>query len=270
MQQVRGEIVLLSDANTSIDASAARNLVRWFADSNVGAVCGKLVLIDSANGKNVDSLYWRYETFLKQCEGRLGALLGSNGAIYAIRRELFNPIPPQTILDDFCIPLLAKLRTDCAIVFDSTAIAREETAGQVREEFRRRVRIGAGGFQAIGMLWRLLNPRRRWIAFTFLSHKIMRWLCPFFLLGALLCSAMLWHGRPIYRWAMFAQIAFYASSALMACIPSRASLLRPLRLGTMFTSMNAALFLGFIRWFRGSQKGVWQRTERAVQVRRAA
>ena len=269
MQQVRGEIVLLSDANTSIDASAARNLVRWFADSNVGAVCGKLVLIDSANGKNVDSLYWRYETFLKQCEGRLGALLGSNGAIYAIRRELFNPIPPQTILDDFCIPLLAKLRTDSRSCSTARQSREKKPPGRC-QEFRRRVRIGAGGFQAIGMLWRLLNPRRRWIAFTFLSHKIMRWLCPFFLLGALLCSAMLWHGRPIYRWAMFAQIAFYVSSAVMACIPSRASLLRPLRLGTMFTSMNAALFLGFIRWFRGSQKGVWQRTERTVQVRRAA
>src|SRR5439155_13080232 len=99
-------------------------------------VCGRLVLIDPVSGNNVDSLYWRYETFLKKCEGRLGALLGSNGAIYAIRRECFVPIPPQTIVDDFVIPLLAKLRTNCTIVYDADSTAREETAPRVREEFR--------------------------------------------------------------------------------------------------------------------------------------
>ena len=88
----------------------------------------KLVLIDPASGANVDSLYWRYETFLKECEGRLGALLGSNGSIYAIRRESFIPIPPQTIVDDFCIPLVIKQQTGCSIIYDSTAIAKEETA----------------------------------------------------------------------------------------------------------------------------------------------
>jgi cellulose synthase/poly-beta-1,6-N-acetylglucosamine synthase-like glycosyltransferase len=120
--QLNGQIVLLSDANTSIDPQAARKLVRWFADANVGAVCGRLVLIDPASGRNVDSLYWRYETFLKRCEGRLGALLGSNGAIYAMRRESFVPVPPQTIVDDFVAPLLAKLRTDCRILYDAEAV----------------------------------------------------------------------------------------------------------------------------------------------------
>jgi len=88
-----GKIVVLSDANTFTDPAAVRNLVRWFADPSIGAVCGRLVLTDPATGGNVDSLYWRYETFLKKCESRLGALLGSNGAIYAIRRTLFVPSP---------------------------------------------------------------------------------------------------------------------------------------------------------------------------------
>jgi cellulose synthase/poly-beta-1,6-N-acetylglucosamine synthase-like glycosyltransferase len=268
VQQLSGDIVLLSDANTSIDASAARNLVRWFADTNVGAVCGRLVLVDQTSGNNVDSLYWRYETFLKKCEGRLGALLGSNGAIYAIRRECFAPIPPQTIVDDFVIPLLAKLRTGYTIVYDPDAIASEETASSVGDEFRRRARIGAGGFQAIGLLWRLLNPHSGWIAFTFGSHKIMRWLCPFYLIGALVSSALL--AGTFYRLALAAQLAFYASSIAVAYVPTRLRIVRALRLTTMFTSMNAALLLGFFRWLGGMQKGVWQRTDRTVALKKAA
>src|SRR5262249_30950742 len=147
-------------------------------------VCGRLVLTDPATGCNVDSYYWRYETFLKRCEGRLGALLGANGAIYAIRRELYTPIPGNTIVDDFVIPLRAKLRTGCRIVYDGDAVAREETPPNVGAEFHRRSRIGAGGFQSIGLLWRLLNPRSGWVAFTFFSHKILRWVCPFFLVAA--------------------------------------------------------------------------------------
>src|SRR5439155_4782918 len=129
---------------------AARHLLAWFRDSSVGVVCGKLVLMDAATGNNVDSLYWRYETFIKECEGRLGALLGSNGAIYAIRRELFPTIPANTLVDDFVIPLLAKLNTGCRIIFEPRAVAREEIAPEMEDEFGRRSRIGAGGYQAIG------------------------------------------------------------------------------------------------------------------------
>src|SRR6185503_13364036 len=118
MERIAAPIVLLSDANTSIEPGAVRSLVRWFADPRVGAVCGRLVITDPRSGKNVDGVYWKYETYLKKRESELGALLGSNGAIYAIRRELFRPIPADTIIDDFVIPLLAKQRSGCRIVYD--------------------------------------------------------------------------------------------------------------------------------------------------------
>src|SRR5205085_81616 len=185
---VKGEVVLLSDANTFTDPQAARHLARWFEDPRVGVVSGRLILTDPATGRNADSLYWKYETLLKKYEGRLGALLGANGGIYAIRRALFTAIPGDTIVDDFVIPLEAKLRTGCGIVYDPEAVAREETAPNVGCEFHRRARIGAGGFQSLGLLWRLLNPARGWVAFTFFSHKVLRWVCPFFLLGLLVSS----------------------------------------------------------------------------------
>jgi cellulose synthase/poly-beta-1,6-N-acetylglucosamine synthase-like glycosyltransferase len=269
MAEVRGDVVLLSDANTDIDPAAARNLVRWFADSHVGTVCGKLVLTDPSTGGNADGLYWKYETFLKKCEGRLGALLGSNGAIYAIRRELYVPIPGNTIVDDFVIPLLAKLRHGRAIVYDCDSVAREETAPDVASEFHRRARIGAGGFQAIGILWRLLDPRQGWTAFTFLSHKVLRWLCPFFLIGALAANLLLL-GRPFYRLALAAHGAFYLLAVASAYVPGRSPLFKPLRLVTMFTSMNAALLVGFFRWLRGGQKGTWKRTARLAEGAAAA
>ena len=267
--ELKGEIILLSDANTSIDPSAAQKLVRWFRRSDVVAVCGRLVLVDPESGRNADSLYWKYETYLKRQEGDLGALLGANGAIYAIRKDLYVPIPDQTIVDDFVIPLLAKLRTGHTIIYDDEAIAREETPPGVVDEFYRRSRIGAGGFQSLGLLWRLLDPRRGWVALGFLSHKVFRWFCPFFLLGLLASSALLWE-RPFYRAALIGQVIFYLASLLAALIPARVRALTPLRLATMFTGMNVALLVGFWRWLKGRQGAAWRRTDRCVVAEGAA
>lgn len=259
-RQVRGEIVVLSDANTFTESAALRRIVRWFDDPNVGSVCGRLVLTDPATGRNVDSLYWRYETFLKSCEGRLGALLGANGAIYAVRRSSFSGIWSDTIVDDFVIPLITRLRHGCSIVYDKTAVAYEETPHDFSAEFRRRSRIGAGGFQSIVRLRSLLAPRHGWVAFTFFSHKVLRWLCPFLLIGALLTNLALLH-EPFYRMTMAMQLLGYGFSLLGLATGTRAAL-KPLRLATMFTAMNAALLVGFWRWASGGQQGIWQRTAR--------
>jgi cellulose synthase/poly-beta-1,6-N-acetylglucosamine synthase-like glycosyltransferase len=260
-----GDIILLSDANTQLDPQAARRLARWFRDPDVGAVCGRLVLTDPRGGGNVDGVYWKYETFLKRCESRLGALLGSNGAIYALRRSVFDPLPDNTIVDDFVIPLRAALQTGCRIVYDAAAVAREETPPGIGDEFRRRSRIGAGGFQSLGLLWPLLDPRRGWLAFTFFSHKVLRWLGPFFLAGALLTSALL-SAQPLYRGCLLAQIAFYALAAGGALLPPQPVPLKAIRLATMFTGMNLALFVGFLRWARGRQAAAWHRTTRTLGV----
>src|SRR5207253_7773968 len=138
--QLTGEIVVLSDANTMMERRALVQLARWFTDARTAVVCGKLVLTDPATGLNVDSLYWRYETFLKRCEGRLGGLLGANGAIYAIRRESYCAIPDSTIVDDLVIPLLVRLKRGCRLVYEAEAVGREETPAGVRDEFGRRSR----------------------------------------------------------------------------------------------------------------------------------
>lgn len=264
VKELSGSLIVLSDANTVMRADAIRQLVSWFDHPEIGAVCGRLVLTDPKTGNNVDSLYWKYETFLKKCESRLGALLGSNGAIYAIRKELFPGLPPNTIIDDFYIPLEAKRRHGCRIVYDSKAVACEETAPSMAAEFGRRVRIGAGGFQTIGLLWPLLLPKHGWVAFAFFCHKVLRWICPFLLIGAFVGNLFLL-GRPEGQWLMALQCGGYLLAGIGHFLPVQPKFLRILRLPTMFVSMNAALFLGFFRWLAKKQSGAWTRTARTEE-----
>jgi cellulose synthase/poly-beta-1,6-N-acetylglucosamine synthase-like glycosyltransferase len=259
---VDAEIVVLSDANTMFEPDAIRRLVDRLADPAIGVACGRLVLRDLVTGRNVDGLYWRYETFLKRCEGRLGGLLGANGAIYAIRRELVVPLPAGTIVDDFALPLLARIRSGCRIAFVDDAIAHEETAPSIGGEFRRRSRIGVGGFQSLWMLRALLAPTQGWTAFAFWSHKVLRWITPFFLAAALASAALLAGSDPAARIALVVQLALYGVALLGAIAPRRWPVSRLLRVVTMFVCMNAALAVGFARWVRGGQAGIWRRTAR--------
>jgi cellulose synthase/poly-beta-1,6-N-acetylglucosamine synthase-like glycosyltransferase len=265
--QVQGEIVLLSDGNTELDSAAALNLVRWFKNPSVGVVCGRLMLTDPSTGQNAESLYWRYETILKRCESRLGGLLGANGAIYAIRRSCFEPISENSLVDDFLIPLLARLRSGCSVLYDAEAVAHERSAPDMLAEFRRRTRIGAGNFQNIEILLPLVNPRRGFIAFSFFSHKLLRWFCPFFLIG-LLGTSLALSNRPFYRVVLIGQLFLYLFAAIVGIIPGQIRIPKILRLPTMFLYMNLALLNGFCRWLYSSPQGTWEPTPRSPTARR--
>lgn len=258
------EVIVLSDGNAFTEPDSVRKLARWFVDASVGVVCGRLKLVDHVTGHNVDGLYWRIETAMKEREAQLGAIIGANGAIYALRRSVFVPIPSDTIVDDLVVPLRARMVTGCRLLFDREAVAIEETAPHVEVEFKRRVRIGTGGFQAIAQLWPLLDPRQGWIAVSFLSHKVLRWVCPFFLVMLLAANVPL-ALDPAYRVFLAAQIAFHLTATLFIRSDAWGRLPRLMRLGLMFHSMNVALLVGFWCWLRGGQTGVWQRTERIAR-----
>jgi len=256
-----GEILLFSDANTFLDADATQRLVRHFADPKVGGVVGKLILTDGATGKNVDGLYWRYENFVKSSEGKIGALLGANGAIYAIRKSLWRPIPANTIVDDFLIGMRIH-ETGHRLVYDNTAVAHEETAPSIADEFHRRARIGAGGFQSLVWLAGLLAPWHGRVAWAFWSHKVLRWLGPIWMIAMLAANVALL-GEPLYRVLFAVQVGLYGAAFVgsRVTIPGLAGKL--LKVAALFVNMNAALFVGLGRWLRQSQGGVWKRTERS-------
>jgi len=254
---------MLSDANTFTDPDAARRLARWFVDPSIGVVSGRLVLTDPVTGNNVDSLYWKFETFLKRCEARLGALLGANGAIYMIRRAAFAGIRADTAVDDFVVPLLARIRTGCRLTYDADAIAYEEATESYDREFGRRARIAAGNFQSLGMLPRLLSPAMGFLAYAFWSHKVLRWTCPFFMVAALVTSVALASSSLVAALMLIVQLAGYTVAAVgHGSRGNKGSALRMARLTTMFASMNLALLVGFWMWVAGRQGGIWQRTAR--------
>src|SRR5690606_32634509 len=162
------------DANTFFDREALRHLVMHFDDPQIGGVSGELRL-NRSGGDNQDGVYWRIEQFLKLRESRIGGLLGANGAIYAIRRSLWQPLAADTICDDFCVAMnvAAAGRT---LVYEPAAFAREDTPDSITEEFRRRVRIGIGNFQALFRHPEYLLRTSMGTRFAYFSHKVLRWI----------------------------------------------------------------------------------------------
>jgi len=260
--KAQNEIIVFSDANTLFKRDAIKNLVHHFEDPHIGCVCGRLqfVNVEGSNSSEMEGVYWRYETFMKTIEGRRGYLLGANGGIYAIRKELFVTCPPDTIVEDFVLPMKI-LEGGHKVLYDPEAIAVEETAKHIIQEKKRRIRIGAGNFQALVMLTHMLNPLRGFPALAFLSHKVLRWLTPFFMITAFGANVFL-RFDPIYRTILFLQLGFYMCAFLGQMLSWGEKNIKPFNLCYYFVSMNLALLLGFVRYMTGEQKVTWERTER--------
>ena len=236
--QLRGEIVVFSDASSMMARDSLRELVANFADPRVGAASGvyKVLRKDAANLGPQEDLYWKYETFLKVQEAKLGALTGAHGSLYAIRKSLY-PFPPLgTINDDFVIPT-SVLRRKLRIAYEPKAVAYEEA--EQMEGFGRRIRITAGNVAQLLEIKGLLWPPRPLVLFCFLSHKAARLVVPIAMISALVSNALLW-GSPLYDWLFCGQIAFYALALAGALYKLRP---RVLRLPFYFCMINASLFV---------------------------
>ena len=263
----RGDLVVLTDANVMLEPGAVRALVRRFADPSVGAVVGRLRLYNPTRRDFEESLYWKYETALKYYEGKHGCVLGANGGIYAVRRILFAPLRPDTITDDFVVPLRIAAR-GFTVPFEADAVALEETTEDAGREFGRRARIGAGNWQALMRVPGLLDPRSGFLFFAFVSHKLLRWAAPFLLAVTLLANGALAAapGAWGYRALLLGQALFYALAAAgwRGASGLGGSARRLASLAHYFVAMNAALAVGLWRFLRGTQRAAWQRTERTA------
>jgi cellulose synthase/poly-beta-1,6-N-acetylglucosamine synthase-like glycosyltransferase len=259
--EARSEIVVLSDANTRIEAGALKALVRHFEDADVGAVCGRLQLYNPTRAEYEESAYWKYESWLKALEGTQGAVVGANGGLYALRRDLFTPLPPSTIVDDFVIPLRL-LDEGYEVLYEPAALAWEETTEDYGREFGRRARIAAGNFQSLGLVPGLLSPFRGFPAFAFWSHKVLRWFAPALMLVALAANLLLLE-QPFYRLTLAAQLGFYALAWLGSLSVGPSLLRRIAGVAYYFVTMNLAIVVGFWRFLRNSQAAAWERTARA-------
>ncbi|MBZ4421247.1 glycosyltransferase family 2 protein [Myxococcus sp. RHSTA-1-4] len=258
----RGDIVVLSDANTMIEPEAIERLVRHFEDPEVGAVCGKLRLYNPTKQDYEERDYWNYESLIKMYEGRRGAVVGANGGLYAIRRTLFTALPPSTIVDDFVIPLRI-LEKGYKVVYEEAAVAHEETTEDYDKEFGRRARIAAGNFQSLRMVPGLLLPTAGFPAFAFWSHKLLRWCAPA-LMGLALVANVFLLDSVFYRLTLFGQALFYALAYLGKVEAlKRGSAKRVASVAYYFVTMNLAIVVGFWRFLRNTQRAAWDRTARA-------
>lgn len=256
------EILIFSDANTMLEPETLRQLVRHFRDPQVGAVCGELRLVSADGTPQGESLYWRYEVALKFLENRLNCVLGANGAVYAVRRELFRADRPW-IVEDFQVPMEIRYAGH-RVVYDPEATAQEESAPSLGAEFGRKVRIGAGAFQTFFGSLHFLNPLNGMFALAYFSHKVLRWFGPFFLLAAWVASGVLSLNHPVYLVAFAAQTAFYLLAVAGLAFERKGRSSRLLALPLYFSAVNLALLLGFLRLLSGRQKTQWAATPRSV------
>jgi cellulose synthase/poly-beta-1,6-N-acetylglucosamine synthase-like glycosyltransferase len=259
------EILAFTDANTEFEPHALRVLLAPFADPAVGGVCGKLVFLQAAGGRTDENIYWKLENRLKALESAVDSCLGANGAIYAMRAPLFwRDVPSNTIIDDFVLGMKVR-QQGYRMVYEPCAVAVEELPPFVSHEWKRRVRIGAGDFQAIGLCRACLSPAFGAFAWAFWSHKVLRWFTPhLMLLGLTLSIASALSDRPAAGLLFVALYAAFATAAALGLLlrKSAAAPARLLRGVQYLLAMQAALFAGFLRFCRGNLEGRWQRTAR--------
>jgi cellulose synthase/poly-beta-1,6-N-acetylglucosamine synthase-like glycosyltransferase len=263
-EKATAEILLFTDANVFFTEPTIFELVKHLRNTEVALVAGNIINPDvKHDGISMQEKdYQLFENRLKYQEGILwGAMMGAFGGCFAMRRDYFSPTPPNFIVDDFYITLAA-LEQGGKAISEMNAFCHEDISNIPTEEFRRKSRIGAGNFQLIRRFRHLLSPAKGGIAFAFLSHKVLRWLGPLFILAAYLCSFVLAFEYPFY------QICFWIQTLLLAMplidfVLSKLNIhLFGLRYISHFYMMNLALLNGFLKFLTGVKHNVWQPTQR--------
>ena len=270
MEHVETPIVVFSDANAMLNADALRNLVRHYQDASVGAVAGEKRVraagADDASGAS-EGLYWRYESALRRWDDALHSVVGAAGELFSVRTALFDPISEDTILDDFVLTLRVAAR-GYRVAYAPDAYATEGPSASLADEMQRKVRIVAGGFQALGRLRELFNPvRHGTLTFQFVSHRVLRWTLAPALLPVLLITNGLLVGMG-GGWAatllLAGQGAFYGLAAHGALTHDAPRGPTALYAPFYFCVMNVAVYRGFLRYLRDQQAVTWTPAKRAA------
>lgn len=266
MQYIDTEIVVFTDANTFLNAQALQWIARHYAQASVGAVSGeKRVYSPEANAAAGEGLYWKYESLLKKWDSELYSVVGAAGELFSVRSSLYQPVPADTILDDFMISLRIAEK-GYRIVYEPEAYAMETSSANVGEELKRKVRIAAGGIQSIVRLKSLLNLWRfPVLGFQYISHRVLRWtITPFCLVLALLLNVFIvWNGGGwLYQLLLAAQGAFYAAAGLGWLFEQRKLKVKAFFVPYYFCMMNYAVVAGILRYIKGSQSAAWEKSAR--------
>jgi cellulose synthase/poly-beta-1,6-N-acetylglucosamine synthase-like glycosyltransferase len=273
MQYVKAPVVIFSDTNTRLSSNTIRDMAACFADPKVGCVAGekRIVEKDAENASAAgEGLYWRIESKIKKMDAELNSAVGGVGELFAIRRELFEPVEKDTLLDDFIISLrIAK--KGYRIAYTPGAYAEETASLNVKEELKRKIRIAAGGVQTIFRLPWLLNIfRYGLLSWQYFSHKVLRWtVAPVFLFLFLplniwvVTANSLWTEISVYSLVLWVQILCYLMALAGYILEHKKLRIKLLFAPYYFVAINYASIAGIIRHFRRQQKVTWEKSRRA-------
>ncbi len=257
-----GEILVFSDANTQFHRESIKKLVSNYADVDVGGVCGNQVHTDKLNSDNTakgEKLYWGYDKWLKKMETLTGSIVSADGAIYSIRRELFQFPKSTSVTDDFAIST-GVIEQGYRLVFEREALAAEDTMSGAKEEFGRKVRIMNRGLRGVYLRKNLLNPLNYgFYSLVLFSHKLLRRLVPIFLLSLFATSIFLSGESEFFSWAMVAQLLFYIWAGI-------SYMLRNTQIGQsnifympfFYCLANAASLVAIFKLLSGTRIELWQ------------
>lgn len=268
MPFIQTEIIVFTDANTFLNKTALKELVKHYQNKKVGAVAGekRILVQESADASSAgEGFYWKYESALKKWDYELYSNVGAAGELFSIRTSLYEPVESDTIIDDHMIAMRIAEK-GYIIAYEAAAYAMETASANTAEELKRKIRIAAGGIQSIGRLKKAANPFNYPIlTFQYISHRVLRWtITPFLLILVFLLNGWICFNNPqmIYKVLFGGQVVFYLLSLLGLFFESRQIRVKAFFVPYYFCVMNYAVIAGIVRFFKKNQSAAWEKSKR--------
>ena len=268
IEHINASIIVFCDANTALNKDCIKEIVKHYADPKVGGVAGEKKIIEkdiNTAAASGEGFYWRYESFLKKLDSDLYSTVGAAGELFSVRKDLFEPAPEGTIIEDF-VQSLKVCTKGYVLRYEPNAYASEAPSASIRDEMKRKVRICAGAFQAMILLKELFNVFRfPVLSFQFISHRVLRWtLCPVALIVILLMNVFLVvsNAGTVYVITLFIQCVFYVMGIVGWILVDKQIRIKILHVVFYFIFMNLAVVLGFRRFLQNKQSVLWEKASR--------
>lgn len=273
MQKVNTPITVFCDANTMLNKPALKKLVTHYQDPNTGGVAGEKRIYAENSQETAgigEGLYWKYESLLKRLDAHIYTVVGAAGELFSIRTSLWEPVESDIILDDFVISLRINLK-GYRMAYEPDAYAMEMPSASLKDEKKRKVRISAGAFQALGLLKPVFNVFKYPVLFfQFFSHRLLRWtIIPASLPLLFITNAILaFFQDPVFYDLLFlGQVLFYTLAVVgISTNGEKGKMYKLAKICYYIVFMNYAVYLGFIRFYKREQTVIWERAEREVAV----
>ena len=261
-EYAHGEILILSDANNLFNDNACIELVKHFSNNSIGGVTGLKQIVDDSTRDSTegDSLYWKYESRIKQAESDVKTITNADGEIFAIRKSLYEAIPVDVINDDAELTFSLR-RQGYTIRYEMQAISSEKASINIVDDYFVKVRMVSGAYQTMAKHWKALFSPFDIFSYMFISHKILRWLVPFFMIIAYVSNALLLNDI-IYVILFILQSLFYVTALYGVLKKDKTNLPSIIYIPYYFCYMNAAALHGFVRFLSNKQSVSWRKAAR--------